>query len=94
MRLLLASAIALGGVIGGIQVGVPTLAIAHDKPAAAGLLIAMLSIGGDDRRAAYGARQWAAGPARGWSPLTSAITVCSRGDGRDPRVWSCSGCCC
>ena len=46
MRLLLASAASVGAVIGGIQVGVPTLATAHHKPAAAGVLIAMLSIGG------------------------------------------------
>lgn len=77
MLLLLASAGAVGGVIGGIEVGVPTLATAHHKPAAAGLLIAMLSIGGIAGAAAYGSRQWAADPRARLLWLTSAITACA-----------------
>jgi predicted MFS family arabinose efflux permease len=77
MRLLLAIAGAVGAVIGGIQVGVPTLATAHHKPAAAGLLIAMLSIGGIAGAAAYGARPWAAAAGARLVSLTTAITLCA-----------------
>jgi predicted MFS family arabinose efflux permease len=76
MRLLLAVACAVGAVIGGIQVGVPTLAATHHKPAAAGILIAMLSIGGIVGAAAYGSRQWAANPVARLLSLTGALTVC------------------
>lgn len=77
MRLLLGVACAMGAVIGGIQVGVPTLAAGHHKPAAAGVLIAMLSIGGIIGAAAYGSRQWAANPVARLVSLTSALTVCA-----------------
>jgi MFS family permease len=77
MRMLLAIAGAVGSVIGGIQVGVPTLAAAHHKPAAAGVLIAMLSIGGIIGAAAYGSRQWAANPVARLGSLTSALTICA-----------------
>jgi MFS family permease len=77
MRLLLASAAAVGAVIGGIQVGVPTLATAHHKPAAAGVLIAMLSIGGIVGATAYGSRQWAADAVARLTLVTVALTVCT-----------------
>ena len=77
MRLLLAVAAAVGAMIGGIQVGVPTLATAHHKPAAAGVLIAMLSIGGIAGAAAYAARPWTAGAGVRLLWLTSLITVCT-----------------
>jgi MFS family permease len=77
MRMLLASAGAIGAVIGGIQVGVPTLATAHHKPAAAGVLVAMLSIGGIVGAAAYGSRQWAADAVARLMSVTAALTVCA-----------------
>ena len=77
MRLLLASAAAVGAVIGGIQVGVPTLATAHHKPAAAGVLIAMLSIGGIVGAAAYGGRRWESDSTARLTSLTAALTVCA-----------------
>lgn len=77
MRQLLAVAGAVGGVIGGIQVGVPTLAAAHHKPAAAGILVAMLSIGGIIGAAAYGTRAWATGARVRLVWLTSGLTVCA-----------------
>ncbi len=77
MRMLLAFAGAVGAVIGGIQVGVPTVATAHHKPAAAGLLVAMLSIGGIIGAAAYGARQWHADTSVRLVSLASALTVCA-----------------
>ena len=77
MRLLLAAAGAVGAVIGGIEVGVPTLANAHHKPAAAGLLIAMLSIGGIAGAAVYGSRRWVAGDADRLLSLTGALTACT-----------------
>lgn len=77
MRLLLGVACAIGAVIGGIQVGVPTLAAGHHKPAAAGVLVAMLSIGGIIGAAAYGARQWRADARVRLVSLTGAMTVCA-----------------
>jgi MFS family permease len=77
MRMLLAIACAVGSVIGGIQVGVPTLAAGHHKPAAAGVLIAMLSIGGIIGAAAYGARPWAMDARKRLVALTSALTICA-----------------
>lgn len=77
MAPVLAAAAAIGAVIGGIEVGVPTLATAHHKPAAAGILIAMLSIGGIVGAAAYGMRQWTADPAARLLSLTSAMTACA-----------------
>jgi MFS family permease len=77
MLLLLASAAAVGAVIGGIEVGVPTLATAHHKPAAAGVLVAMLSIGGIIGAAAYSSRTWASDPGNRLVSLTIALTVCA-----------------
>jgi MFS family permease len=63
MRWLLTAAILLGGVIGAVQVGIPTVAIAHGTPAAAGLLIALLSVGGVIGAVGYAARRWVSDPA-------------------------------
>jgi predicted MFS family arabinose efflux permease len=63
MQSLLACAVLLGAVIGALEIGVPALAIAHGAPAAAGLLIALLSAGGVIGAVAYGARRWLADPA-------------------------------
>jgi predicted MFS family arabinose efflux permease len=63
MRALLTVAILLGGVIGTVEVGIPALAIAHGTPAAAGILIALLSVGGVIGALLYGARRWVAEPA-------------------------------
>ena len=77
MRLLLPPRQSVGAVIGGIQVGVPTLATAHHKPAAAGVLIAMLSIGGIVGAAAYGSRRWAADAVARLTLVTVALAVCT-----------------
>jgi predicted MFS family arabinose efflux permease len=63
VRLLVAIAVLLGGVIGALEVAVPTLATAHRDPAASGLLIAALSVGGIVGAAAYAARRWRLVPA-------------------------------
>ena len=63
MRCLLGAAILLGAVIGSLQVGVPTLAIAHGAPAVTGVLIALLSVGGVIGAVTYGARRWVSEPA-------------------------------
>jgi MFS family permease len=60
MQVLLAVAVLLGAMIGGIQVGAPTFATARGAPAAAGLLIASLSVGGIIGAAIYGSRRWRA----------------------------------
>ncbi|MGP3916791.1 MFS transporter [Nonomuraea sp. 10N515B] len=58
MPVLLAVALMHGGVLGALQVGVPALAAARDVPAAAGVLVAALSLGGIAGAVAYGARSW------------------------------------
>ncbi|KAB8191441.1 MFS transporter [Nonomuraea phyllanthi] len=58
MLVLLAVVLLLGGVIGALQVGLPALAAARGAPAATGLLVAALSLGGIAGAAAYGARSW------------------------------------
>ncbi|RSM96151.1 hypothetical protein DMB42_48315 [Nonomuraea sp. WAC 01424] len=62
MFVLLAVVFLLGGTIGALQVGAPALAAARDVPAAAGLLVAALSLGGIAGAAGYGARTWASSP--------------------------------
>lgn len=59
---LIATAVLVGGVIGGLQVGVPVFATAHGAPAASGLLIAALSVGGIAGAAIYGGRSWRPSP--------------------------------
>jgi hypothetical protein len=62
MPALIATAVLVGGVIGGLQVGVPIFATAHGAPAASGLLIAALSVGGIAGAAIYGGRRWRPSP--------------------------------
>ncbi|MFI6176259.1 MFS transporter [Nonomuraea sp. NPDC051191] len=63
MLVLLAVVLLLGGTMGALQVGVPAMAAARDVPAATGLLVAALSLGGIAGAAGYGARTWASPPA-------------------------------
>ncbi|GAA3571236.1 MFS transporter [Nonomuraea rosea] len=58
MPVLLAVVLLLGGALGALQVGLPALAIARDAPAATGLLVAALSVGGIAGAAIYGSRSW------------------------------------
>ncbi|MEV4019048.1 MFS transporter [Nonomuraea angiospora] len=58
MPVLLAVVLLLGGTLGALQVGVPALATARHVPAATGVLVAALSVGGIAGAAAYGARSW------------------------------------
>ena len=62
LQLVLAVAVLVGAVIGALEVAVPTLATAHRAPAAAGLLIASLSVGGILGAGIYGSRVWKARP--------------------------------
>ena len=62
MPALIATAVLVGGVIGALQVGVPIFATAHGAPAASGLLIAALSVGGIAGAAIYGGRSWRPSP--------------------------------
>ena len=62
LRLVLAVAALVGAVIGALEVAAPTLATAHGAPAAAGLLIASVSVGGILGAAIYGSRRWEARP--------------------------------
>ena len=75
MRALLPVATLVGAVIGGVEVGVPTFAAAHHAPAASGLLIAVLSVGGIAGATIYGMRRWGAGPTIRLIGLLAALTV-------------------
>ncbi len=75
MRALIPTAGLVGAVIGAIEVGVPTFAAAHHSPAASGLLIAILSIGGIVGAAIYGGRRWTLAPIGRLLVLLGALTV-------------------
>ncbi len=75
IRVLLAVALLLGGVIGALQVAAATLAAAQRAPAAAGLLVACLSIGGIIGAAIYGTRRWQATPWRRLLLLLALLTT-------------------
>jgi MFS family permease len=75
MRVLVPTAVLVGAVIGGVQVGVPTFATAHHAPAASGLLVAALSIGGIAGAAIYGGRRWRLPPTTRLLVLLAALTV-------------------
>ncbi|MFI6602259.1 MFS transporter [Nonomuraea sp. NPDC050536] len=62
MRILLAVMVLLGGTIGALEVGLPALAAARGMPAATGLLVAALSLGGIAGAALYGMREWTVAP--------------------------------
>jgi predicted MFS family arabinose efflux permease len=63
MLLLLTVTALVGGAIGALDVGLPALAVARGRPAVAGVLVGVLSLGGILGAVAYGARVWAARPA-------------------------------
>lgn len=75
MRALIPAAMLVGAVIGAVEVGVPTFATAHHAPAATGLLIAILSIGGIAGAALYGTRRWDLAPTSRLLVLLAALTV-------------------
>jgi MFS family permease len=75
MRALIPAAGLVGAVIGSIEVGVPTFASAHHSPAASGLLIAILSVGGIAGAAIYGGRRWQLAPVDRLLVLLAALTV-------------------
>ncbi|WP_214326433.1 MFS transporter [Nonomuraea sediminis] len=62
MWILLAVMLLLGGTIGALEVGLPALAAARGMPAATGLLVAALSLGGIAGAALYGMREWTVAP--------------------------------
>jgi predicted MFS family arabinose efflux permease len=75
MRMLLALALMLGTMIGAIQVAASTLAIDHGVPAAAGLLVAAVSLGGIIGAAIYGSRRWRTEPSKRLLVLLALVTV-------------------
>ena len=62
VQILVVIAMLLGAVIGALEVAVPTVASAHRDPAASGLLIAALAVGGITGALAYGARRFESAP--------------------------------
>ncbi len=75
IQLLLIVVALVGGVIGALDVAIPILATEHDAPAASGLLIAALSVGGIGGAAVYGSRQWRASPLRRLLVLLAMFTL-------------------
>jgi predicted MFS family arabinose efflux permease len=75
VRAILLAALLLGAVIGALEVAVPIFATAHGSPAAAGLLIAALSVGGIVGAAIYGSVRWRAAPARRLPLLLGVMTI-------------------
>jgi MFS family permease len=75
MARLLPTAMLVGAALGGLEVGAPTVATAHHTPAAAGVLIALLSVGGILGAALYGSRAWRMPPARRLLVLLGVMTV-------------------
>jgi predicted MFS family arabinose efflux permease len=63
VQILVAIAVLVGGVIGALEVAVPTVATAHRDPAASGLLVAALAVGGITGAVAYAARRSRSEPA-------------------------------
>ena len=58
LRVLLASALAAGVVIGAVEVGLPALAVQHGSRWSAGLLLAVFSLGSMTGGLLYSARSW------------------------------------
>jgi predicted MFS family arabinose efflux permease len=75
VRILILIAMLLGGVIGAVEVAAPTLALSHRQPAASGLLIAALSVGGVGGAAVYASRRWQSGAAARLIALLGLLTI-------------------
>jgi predicted MFS family arabinose efflux permease len=75
IRIVLALAVLVGGVIGGLEVGTPTFATAHRAPAATGVLIAAVSVGGIIGAALYGRRRWSVPPSRRLVALLALLAL-------------------
>lgn len=72
---MLAVALLVGAVIGALEVAAPRLASAHHAPAAGGLLIASLSVGGILGAVIYGSRRWRARPQARLLGLLALLTA-------------------
>jgi MFS family permease len=75
VQLVVGIALLLGGVIGALEVAAPALALAHHQPAASGLLIAALSIGGIGGAAVYAGRRWRPEATRRLVVLLACLTI-------------------
>lgn len=75
MRIVLLIATLIGAMIGGLEVAAPTLAIGHRAPAATGLLVAALSVGGILGAAGYGSHPWRYEPTSRLIVLLVLLTV-------------------
>lgn len=75
IRLLLAIAVLTGAIVGGIQVAAPTIAAEHHSPAAAGLLIAAVSVGGVIGALIYARGRWRSRPASRLLLLFGSVAV-------------------
>jgi len=75
MGVVLLVSLLIGAVIGGLEVAVPIIATAHGSPAASGLLIAALSVGGIIGATIYGSGRWRVAEARRLLVLLGLMTV-------------------
>ena len=75
VRAVLVIALLLGAVIGALEVAAPIFATAHGSPAASGLLIAALSVGGIVGAAISGSVHWRGEPATRLLLLLAVMTI-------------------
>lgn len=73
--LVLMAGLLTGAVIGALEVAVPTLAAAHHAPAAAGVLIACVAVGGVAGAAMFASRRWQSPVQTQAMRLLAALTV-------------------
>jgi predicted MFS family arabinose efflux permease len=75
VRAVLLVMLLVGAVIGALEVAVPIFATGHGSPAAAGLLIAALSVGGIAGATVYGSARWRATPVKRLLLLLALMTI-------------------
>lgn len=75
MRIVVSVAGLMGGTFGALEVGIPTIASARGAPAASGLLVAVVSVGGIAGASLYGGRRWRSDPAWRLAILLAAMTA-------------------
>jgi MFS family permease len=75
VRFLVLISVLLGVVIGAVEIAAPTLALAHRHPAASGLMIGAVSVGGIVGAAVYASRRWRCDPPVRLVVLLSCVSV-------------------
>ncbi len=76
LRLLLASALFAGMVIGVVELGLPALAVEHGSRSLAGPLLAAFSVGSMLGGLLYSARSWSLAPGRRYAIMLISMALC------------------